>query len=205
MFSCALPCPAAAACLARCDEPCSKGHALRPLASGRQDGLTLIELLVVIVLLGVLAAIALPNFGPTVERWRVRQVAQELQSTIQFARFESGRLAGMVSLRRNAPSGSCRSGSGQWDCGWFIFRDINRDGTQSANDGEETLRLTSASSGIQVSLASSADFVRFNAWGEAGSDLAFVVKPARANATASFAVCVAASGIIRMKQDAASC
>ena len=52
-------------------------------------GFTAIELLVTIAILGVLAAIAAPSFKPLIERWKVRQVTEELQSTFYVARSEA--------------------------------------------------------------------------------------------------------------------
>ena len=45
-------------------------------------GFTLIEVMVVVSILAVLIAIAAPSFTPMIERWRVRQATEQLQSTL---------------------------------------------------------------------------------------------------------------------------
>lgn len=188
-----------------------RGHSNRPRPSlfREQTGFTAIELLVVVALLGVLAAIAAPNFLPLIERWRVRQAAEELQHTIQFTRFEAMRLASegspdsRVTLRRSAPSGDCQTSAGQWDCGWFIFHDLDGDGTQDS--GEPTLRLSPTPKGLQVELASGADSVSFDAFGDAGASLGFIFKPTRAGSTVSSALCISPGGFSSLRKDATSC
>ena len=62
-------------------------HGCVPLA--RCAGFTAIELMVVLAILAVLAALAAPSFNPLIERWRVRQATEALQSTLYFARSEA--------------------------------------------------------------------------------------------------------------------
>jgi type IV fimbrial biogenesis protein FimT len=57
-------------------------------------GFTAIELMVTVAILAVLAGIAAPSFNPIIERWRVRQVSEELQSTLYFARSEAVKRGG---------------------------------------------------------------------------------------------------------------
>jgi type IV pilus assembly protein PilA len=50
------------------------------LATSRRSGFTLIELLIVIVILGILAAIAMPKLGKTRERAYLRAIMSDLRN-----------------------------------------------------------------------------------------------------------------------------
>jgi len=95
-------------------------------------GFTAIELLVTVVILGVLAALAGPSFTPLIERWRVRQAAEELQSTLYYARSEALKRGGRVAIQKLAnTSGGCQNAetTQDWGCGWIIFEDLDSNGT----------------------------------------------------------------------------
>ena len=60
----------------------------------RKDGFTLIELLIIIIVLGVLAAIAIPVFSVWLPNYRLRQAAQDMFSNFQLAK--------LTAIRRNS-------------------------------------------------------------------------------------------------------
>ncbi|MGL6206135.1 MAG: pilus assembly FimT family protein, partial [Giesbergeria sp.] len=64
----------------------------------RQHGFTAIELMVVVAIVAVLAALAAPSFTPLIERWRVRQAAENLTSSLYFARSEAIKRGGGIAL-----------------------------------------------------------------------------------------------------------
>lgn len=51
-----------------------------------KNGVTLIELMILIVIVGIVAAMAVPRFQIALERMRVRSSAREVHSTIRLAR-----------------------------------------------------------------------------------------------------------------------
>jgi type IV fimbrial biogenesis protein FimT len=55
----------------------------------RDSGITLVEVMVVIAIIGILAAIAVPSYQDMIERNRLKQAAESLQSDMQFARTEA--------------------------------------------------------------------------------------------------------------------
>ena len=84
-------------------------------------GFTAIELLVVIAVLAVLAALAAPSFVPLMEKWRVRQVSEALQSSLYFARSEAIKRGGGVAIHKLPNAGT----SADWSSGWQICIDAN--------------------------------------------------------------------------------
>lgn len=93
-----------------------------------QRGFTVIELMVAVAILAVLASLAAPSFMPIIERWRVRQAVEELQSSY-FARSEAIKRSGGIVIQKSANTAQCTTSAKQeWDCGWFVCEDANNNG-----------------------------------------------------------------------------
>ena len=83
--------------------------------SSTQRGFTAIELMVVVAIVAILAALAAPSFTPLIERWRVRSAAEDLTSTIYFARSEAIKRGGGVIV----------DATGGWGNGWKVTHTLN--------------------------------------------------------------------------------
>lgn len=187
-------------------------------------GFTAIELMVTVAILAVLAGIAAPSFNPIIERWRVRQVSEELQSTLYFARSEAVKRGGGVTILRNASTDGCTisdTDTDAWNCGWLVFADKNSDGVK--DNGEEILqqtppprrvkvKLTSINSSTGQDSGSLTKPVQVDRWGQLTSNsisfFAFRLTPldsGNAEASAS-SLCVSGSGRIkRMNSSTVAC
>lgn len=90
--------------------------------------------MVVVAIMAILAALAGPSFAPLIERWRVRDAAETLTSSLYYARSEAIKRGGNVIIIKNPNSGTCTTATGdtQWGCGWRIFFDANGNGAQDA-------------------------------------------------------------------------
>ena len=84
----------------------------------RMRGFTLLEVMVVVAIIAVLAALAGPSFTPLIERWRVRQAVENLQSTLFYARSEAIKRGGNVSIRKTANGDGCTNASANTQ--WFL-------------------------------------------------------------------------------------
>lgn len=78
------------------------------------DGFTLIELLVVIAISVILATTAVPAFSNFIDNQRVRGGAQDLYSSLQFARSEA--------VKRNSDVVVAAT---DWADGWTVSADSN--------------------------------------------------------------------------------
>ena len=113
-------------------------------------GFTLIEVLVVIAIMGVLAAIAGPSFTPTIERWRVKQAAEAITSTIYYARSEAIKRDGGISIKAKTDA--------NWASGWQVL--FNNNGTK------EVLQNTDPFTQIDISLADGDGIITIDRWGQ---------------------------------------
>lgn len=179
-----------------------------PRAVREERGFTTIEIMVVVVILGLLAVFAAPSFTTLIERWRVRQAAEDLVSTLTFARSEAIRRGGGVVLRRSTPNSTDCPGitaeAAQWGCGWQVFVDSNGDGTRQP--GEELLRISHAPRQLRVTRSTHVALIRLNRWGEDGlGAYGFAIAPVRAGSGTSSAICVTSGGRIAIRQGATEC
>ena len=180
-------------------------------------GFTTIELMVTVAILAVLSGIAAPSFTPIVERWRVRQASEELQSTFYLARSEAVKRGGNIIIQRKGDTDNCTEASTStdlWSCGWVVFADLGNDGKLSS--GQElqnippptkvSIKFTSAANGN----ASLSDPIKVDRWGQLSSDgatnFAFRLTPKGSSNSNATSVCINSSGRIkRLDSDSASC
>lgn len=127
-------------------------------------GFTLIELIVVLLVVGVLAGIAFPNFRPFIQNQRISAQANDLVTDLAFARSEAIKRAVPVTvcktLNPSPASGSptCDStATTPWTTGRIVFVDKANSTVASTDDGngvidnsnEEILRVRQALEGDQ--------------------------------------------------------
>lgn len=141
---------------------------LRPSPTSRRKshGFTLLEVMVVVAIMGVLAALAAPSFNPLIERWRVRQVAEQLQSTLHFARSEAIKRGGRVVIEKlpnNTNGCTTATGVNDWDCGWIVCEDTDVNG--KCDVGEQELQRIDTNARVHVIRRAGGADIKLNRWG----------------------------------------
>ena len=169
-----------------------------------QRGFTAIELMVVVAIVAILAALAAPSFTPLIERWRVRQSVDGLQSALYYARSEAIKRGGNITIRKE-PSGAngcpLATNTADWDCGWFVFVDTNDNGTQNA--GEEVLQRFATPPNVEVTRSANTADIRFDRWGRANAPFGFALVPKDKTTSdpAARGLCMSSGGRIRISTD----
>ncbi|QIL78771.1 prepilin-type N-terminal cleavage/methylation domain-containing protein [Diaphorobacter sp. HDW4A] len=135
----------------------------------RVNGFTAIELMVVVGILAILTALAAPSFVPVIERWRVRQASESLQSTLFMARSEAIKRGGNVGIQKK-PQGTAgctyAATEADWDCGWYVFVDTDKNGSMDADTTKEPrLQDVPPSKDVQISVTPSGQSIRFDRYG----------------------------------------
>jgi len=185
--------------------------ARRPAQTARHAlGFTAIELLIVITILAVLTAMAVPSFGPMIERWRTNQAVNNITSTIYVARSEAIKRGGRVSVRKiaNGTDGcSFASTNQEWSCGWIIFVDTDDDGNLDA--GEEILQTFPMPTSVDIMNSNNLASLRFDRWGRANdmNAVGFAIVPRAGGVTspAATAVCISSGGRVRVVKESVTC
>lgn len=106
------------------------------------NGFTMIELVVAMGILAILVALAAPSFTSVINNNRLSSSANELLTTLQYARGEAVRRnSNVVICRNDAPDtgATCNTAAGAW-LGWMSFVDDGAGGGTARNgvpDGGE--------------------------------------------------------------------
>lgn len=120
-----------------------------------ERGFGLVELMVAIIVAAILTAIALPSFRTTLQKHRLRVSADNLQSSVQYARTEAVLRATYVSVCASADGATC-SGAATYETGWLVY--VHPVATTKASDtyttvtsaGMQILRATPALNGVSA-------------------------------------------------------
>lgn len=122
----------------------------------KQSGFTLLELIITVVLLGIVATIAVPNFTLLVRSNQVSTQTNGLLLALQQARSEALRRGTPVSVCPSTDQATCAS-KDDWHNGWIVFSDDNTTGTP---DIDEIVRVGGGAAGPVV-VTTDDDYIRF--------------------------------------------
>jgi len=119
----------------------------------KNSGFTMTELMVTIAIVAILASLAIPNFIAWLPNYRLRSGAEEIQSTLQFAR--------LTAIKRNATA--------------TVTFDIANE-TYRASVGGQAIRGGRMPAGIDINSAFGGTSVQFDSRGIANNAGTAVVR-----------------------------
>ena len=170
-------------------------------------GFTLIETMVVTAIVAVLAALAAPSFGTTIDRWRVRQAVESMTSTLYYARSEAIKRGGWIGIQKNpktTPGCTLAETSQEWGCGWFVFVDSDSNGTWKK--GEEILQTFDTPGNVNVMHRSGGTNIKADRYGMMSGlnakGFTFSPVPTGVSSPATRTICMASGGRIRVLEEA---
>ena len=111
----------------------------------KQTGFTLIELIIAVVIFGIMAAIAAPNYSSFIRSNRTSAAYNTLVGTISLARLEAVKSSRVVTMCISSNQTTCEADTEKdWGKGWIVFSDIDGDGLVDTADGDTILKTEPA-------------------------------------------------------------
>lgn len=111
----------------------------------RECGFTLLELLITGAVLLVVISVGAPTFTHVVRQNRTSATVNELHAALNFARQSAIMRNSYVVLCKSADGRRCNHSLPDWNGGWLIFDNLNRDSAVQVNAGEPILRVHGSS------------------------------------------------------------
>ncbi len=103
------------------------------------DGFTLVEIMIALAVLSILGTLAVPAFTNLYDDSSRTNAVNSFIHTIFLARSEAMKRGEMVSICKSANASSCENGASDWNRGWIVFANSDRDEPPVRDDDEALL------------------------------------------------------------------
>jgi len=135
------------------------------MKSTQQAGFTLYELMITLLIVGIVLAFGIPNFGEFNRNSKITTTANDLHSTFYLARTEAARAKTNITICASLdPMNVTPACGGQFEDGWIVFED--RDGDIVVDAGEPVLKTyPPVANGVAIDSQGAVDYFSFAASG----------------------------------------
>ncbi|MGH8279017.1 MAG: GspH/FimT family pseudopilin [Gammaproteobacteria bacterium] len=107
----------------------------------KECGFTVVELLTTLAIVAILGGLAVPSFNFLVQKNRALATVNELHTAINFARQSAITRNSYVALCKSADGRRCNHSLPDWNSGWLIFDNLNRDSAVQVSGGAPILQV----------------------------------------------------------------
>jgi type IV fimbrial biogenesis protein FimT len=164
----------------------------------RNKGFTLIELMIAITIMGIIAAMTYPSFSSLWVSNRLYVLANNLVSTIDYARFEAQRQNGYVGICSSSDSSTCSGSSGtsgNWTNNYFVYQDSNSN--QVFDSNERIMRIVNNKTKQGDVISSTQGNIIFDGLGQTTATTFTVCN---SKSTVSYQITLSSSGMTDLSQ-----
>ena len=116
----------------------------------RMMGVTLVELAVTLGIVGILATIAVPSLTRLQHNAARTAAVNDFMHTVFLARSEAIKRNAVVSVCRSVDGKHCANRTANWETGWLVFVNTDRDQPADRDTGEEILHRNDGWNGGRI-------------------------------------------------------
>ncbi len=139
-------------------------------------GFTLIELVVTVAMAAIVLTVGVPSFKEMTINNRLTTATNMLVGSLNLARSEAIKRGKAISICKSNTGTSCTGSGTQWEDGWIVFVNEDKDSPAQVDSGEEILRvLPGLRDSYSLRSNNFTNFLTYKASGQSNNNGRFVI------------------------------